>query len=133
MAIAASAIQTALYSRLTGDATLMGLITGVFDAVPDAQAFPYLTLGEFEGSEWSTFGTLGQTYLFTLHTWSQSKGTKAAQAIQSRVDTLLHRVTLSLSGAACVTCVREFDTVLRDPDGVTWHGVQRFRMWVTAT
>lgn len=131
MSTATSAIQTAIYTRLTGDATLMGLVTGVFDAVPQEQTLPYVTIGQFEGEDWSTFAKLGEAYAVNLHVWNDSaKGQKTVQAIQSRVDTLLNRAALTVTGYVAVSCIREYVTVLQDPDGVTWHGVQRFRIHV---
>ncbi len=133
MSSAQQPVQAGLYTKLTSDGTLMGLIQGVFDAVPNDQAYPYVTLGEIEADEWSTFARLGQSMVVTLHTWSQGKGKKDAQVIQSRIDTLLHRGTITVSGFTFVSCIREFETVLQDPErGETWHGVQRFRVHVHA-
>lgn len=132
MSSAALPLQAGLYSLLTGDATLMAMIGGVFDAVPDNQPCPYVTIGEVESADWSTFGKSGESFVLTLHVWSESKGKKEAQTIQNRLDTLVHRGTISVSGFTFVSAIREMATVMQDPDGVTWHGVQRFRIHVSA-
>ncbi len=37
-------LQKAIYGALTGDSTLMAMITGVHDHVPQETAFPYVTV-----------------------------------------------------------------------------------------
>ena len=128
MSSAAKELQRAIYLKLNGDATLSALITGVFDHVPQNQAFPYVVLGEDTLKDWSTFGTLGQEPTVTLHVWSRSRGKREAQDILSRIDTLLHRASLTVTGQNVTGIEREFEQTLRDGDGVTYHGVQRYRV-----
>lgn len=35
-----ASVQQALYSKLTGDGVLMGMVSGVYDAVPERVALP---------------------------------------------------------------------------------------------
>jgi Protein of unknown function (DUF3168) len=44
------ALQTALYNRLKASAELAAVCTGVFDYVPDQQAYPYVVFDALTGS-----------------------------------------------------------------------------------
>ena len=48
----------------------------------------------------------------------------------ARVYTLLHEQTLPIAGFTNVLTRFEFSDTFRDPDGLTQHGVQRYRMLV---
>lgn len=39
---AMKAVQKAVFEVLNGDATLMGMVNGIYDAVPENSAFPYI-------------------------------------------------------------------------------------------
>ena len=122
------AVQTSIYGVLTGDATLMAAITGVHDFVNRATGFPYVTIGEMTTLDWSTQQTTGMEMIVTIHSWSQYEGSKELKGIMALIHGLLHDATLSLSGHNFVNCRFDGSTVLRDPDGQTHHGVQRFRV-----
>ena len=46
MALPFLELQTAVYQRLSNDASLLNLVTGVYDHVTAGTAFPYVYLGE---------------------------------------------------------------------------------------
>ena len=50
-----------------------------------------------------------------------------------RIHTLLHDSSLSVSGFNLVNTRFEFMDILRDPDGITMHGVMRFRAVMLGT
>ena len=60
--------QTAAQARLTGDTTLMGLITGVFDMdnVAQGQALPYVSYGSHYGTPFKTFHHTNSESYFLL-------------------------------------------------------------------
>lgn len=128
MSSAAWELQRSIFAKLDGDATLTALVTGVFNRVPQGQAFPYIKIGHRTIRNWSTFGTLGEEPTITLHIWSRYRGNKEAEDIMSRMDTLLNRATLSVTGQNFVSIEREFSDVLEEQDGVTYHGIQRYRI-----
>lgn len=125
-------LQTAIYSRLTGDATLTALLassTAVYDDVPDGVAFPYLTIGQFTGAPRDTMGTTGRDVTVTVHAWSQYEGKKEAEQILSRVDEMLDRWQPTISGWNPTVMLHEFGPeIMDDPDGITRHGVSRYRL-----
>ena len=119
-------LQSAIYSALTGDATLMALITGVFDRPPQGTAFPYITLGESFGRDLSTLATVGMEHHFTLHVWSREGGRKQAAQIMERLHTLLHQVILTVTGQTMVTMSFVSSTIMLEDDGWTYHGEMQF-------
>ncbi len=131
MSSAAFELQKSIYTTLTGDGTLMGMISGVFDNVPDNQAFPYIAIGDDTLGDWSTFARLGQQATLTLHVYAQAEGKKVVKDILSRMDTLLNRANFAISGFALIGIVREFEETLVEQDGLTYHGVQRYRALIS--
>lgn len=128
-----NALQSAIYSALTNDATLSAAIDGVYDFVPDNQnAFPFITIGDITLNERDTDDTNGYSAVFVVHTWSRSEGKKQAADIQNLVYGLLHKTSPALSTGAVLLMVQESQEVMRDPDGRTFHGIQNFRATLTA-
>ena len=62
-----------------------------------------------------------------LNTFSQYRGSKEVKNIMSRIYALLHESSLSVSGASLVNLRFEFSDVIKENDGLTTHGLQRFR------
>ncbi len=130
MADAAFAVQTAIYDKLTGDAALMAAIDAVHDQVPENAAFPYLTIGEDTGRDFGTKTESGQSLTLTLDAWSRAHGRKEVKDILARVHALLHEQALSVAGFTHLLTRFEFTQTFRDPDGLTQHGVARYRIIV---
>lgn len=104
-------VQKAIYAKLTGDTTLTGMITGVFDYSPDNTPFPQVIIGQFMESRWNTFGRAGKNLVATLHVFSDKKGNKEAFTIVDRLNELLDDVTLTLDNHAMVSLQYE-DTLI---------------------
>jgi hypothetical protein len=64
----------------------------------------------------------------TLHTWSRYLGLAEAKQIMAAVVAALDQANLSISGHSLVLLRFEFSSTFLDPDGLTRHGVQRFRV-----
>lgn len=125
------ALQQAIYTRLSGDATLTSTLGAqVYDHVPEGAAFPYVTIGEVTEGPNDTMGKTGRDITITLHHWSQAKGMKQVHQLHNRVDELLDRWAPTVAGWETVEMLLEFYDTLRDPDGVTRHGVSRYRVYV---
>jgi len=62
-----------------------------------------------------------------LDVWSQYKGSKEVKQIMDKIHDLLHDSSISVSGFNLINLRFEFADIMRDPDGVTRHGVMRFR------
>ena len=131
MAYHGFALQEALYSRLNDDSTLGALVTGVFDAVPDDTALPIAVIGPSTSTDDATKTLDARDYVFNVDVWSNYRGMKETKNIVKQVYSLLHDYALTVSGASMVNLRCEFTTELLEDNGVTRHGVMRFRAFIT--
>ena len=128
MSIGQFALQTTIYSTLNGDNTLTNTLgAGVFDEVVENASYPFVALGEETAVDYSTKDLDGGEFTINIHVWSQYKGSKQTKEIMDRIHDLLHDSSLSVSGFNLANLRFEFSDILRDPDGITRHGVMRFR------
>lgn len=126
-------VQKALYDALSTDSDVGSVTQDVYDYVPqgsikDDSDFPYLVIGEDTAAPWDTDTWTGAEWTVTLHAWSRYRGQKEVKEIQDACYNLLHRLDLSVTGYNTVTVEWEFSETLMDPDGLTHHGVQQFRI-----
>ena len=128
MSIGQFALQTTIYSTLSNDNTLTNTLgAGVFDEVVEIASYPFVALGEETAIDYSTKDLDGGQFTINIHVWSQYKGSKQTKEIMDRIHDLLHDSSLSVSGFNLANLRFEFSDILRDPDGITRHGVMRFR------
>jgi|TARA_R100000231_G_scaffold113462_1_gene84258 hypothetical protein len=128
MSIGQFALQTTIYSTLSSDNTLTNTLgAGVFDEVVENATYPFVALGEETAIDYSTKDLDGGEFTINIHVWSQYKGAKETKEIMDRIHDLLHDSSLSVSGFNLANLRFEFSDILRDPDGITRHGVMRFR------
>lgn len=139
---ATQAVVDGLKAALDADATLGGLVSGIYGYVPAAAriAFPYLVLGR--RSRTNDSGAMqapGGHVAVQIDVWSDHKGPSQTHAILSRVAAVLEGADITVSGYQLVlgslTC--EVEDVFDEPDGdspdrVLIHGVQRWRCEVHA-
>lgn len=97
-ASAALAVQGAILTKLTADAQLMGLITGVADWIDGDQPYPYVHVGEAIETPDNTHDSHGSQTVVTLHVWSRYRGFKEALTIASRLRALLEHQPLTITG-----------------------------------
>jgi hypothetical protein len=134
MSIGQFQLQSAIYSTLNGDNNLTNTLgAGVYDEVLEDATYPFVSLGEETAIDYSTKDLQGGEFTINIHVWSQYKGAKQAKEIMDRIHTLLHNSSLSVSGFNLINLRFEFADILRDPDGVTRHGVMRFRAIILGT
>lgn len=128
MTHAALALQKAIFLALVADGGV-GALTGdrIHDAPPRAAAFPYVQFGEARMRDWSTGTEEGGEHRVTLHVWSRERGKAECWAVMDAVQAALHDADLALDGHGLVNLRIETAEARRDGDGVTWHGVMRFR------
>ena len=134
MSIGQFALQTTIYSTLSNDNTLTNTLgAGVFDEVVENASYPFVALGEETAIDYSTKDLDGGEFTINIHVWSQYKGSKQTKEIMDRIHDLLHDSSLSVSGFNLANLRFEFSDILRDPDGITRHGVMRFRAIILGT
>lgn len=129
-------LQKAVWKILTDDAQLMSKVVGVFDFVPDNSNFPYVQIGEFTTSPFGTFDRYGQEVTMTIHVWGQRiapnayQGMKQVEDIMEDVQRLLARSNFYIELWGNVGCWGDFATTLLEQDGITRHGILRYRLKV---
>lgn len=129
MASAGLALQRAIYAALSADAALTALLGPgrVFDDVPQATGYPYVSFGLTSERDWSTGTEDGAEHVITLNVWSKAAGRKQARGIAEAMRTALHDRALAVAGQRLVNLRHEFSEIRRDADGETYRGIVRYR------
>jgi hypothetical protein len=128
------ALLASLYTELSNDSAVMAIATGVYDHVPqvarpeDNSRFPYVLIGDIRMDESDTDTETGFNAQATIHTWSRQEGRDEVLRLQGAIYTALHRVDIVITGYNVSTCQQEYSDSFTDPDGLTRHGVQVFRV-----
>jgi hypothetical protein len=119
----------AIYAALAADAPLTALIGAnrVFDQPPAAALPTYVTIGDETARDYGSSAGDAQEHTVTIHTWSAQPSSVTCKEIMAAVRAALHEQPLALSAGRLVYLRQEFKETMRDPDGVTQHGLQRFR------
>lgn len=124
-------LQKALFSTLNGSVTgIDSANVPVYDDVPENTAYPYVILGEETTANNGSKTLDGVEHTVTMHAWSQYRGRREIKEIMQSIYSLLHNAAISVSGASLVNIRQEFSTTLAENDGITRHGVMRFRVVV---
>lgn len=125
-------LQKDIYGQLTGDVTLMGKITGVYDFVPDNKGYPFIQIGEIDFSDWSTHTFDGFAGVITVHVWHRpgARGRAPLHDIMQDIYRILHKNLFSIPDHTVVSMRYDFSQIVVDPDAVTYHGITRFRILI---
>ena len=128
MAIGQFDFQQTIFTALSNDNTLTSTYGAtIVDEVTSSTSYPFVTIGEETTSDFSTKTDAGGQVTINIHIWSDYKGSKECKQIMDKIHDLLHDSSLSVSGYNLINCRFEFSDILKDPDGITRHGVMRFR------
>lgn len=134
-------LQAAIATALRGDAELRAL-TGAtparfYDEVPGEAVFPYGNLGDEQENPDLADCLDGAEVFVTLHFWARNNGVTAARPMVKKLVGRAMTVLLDgfEAGTLTLTSHRLVDftlgspslRILRDPDGLTAHGVLSFR------
>jgi hypothetical protein len=117
-----SEVQTAIFAAL-GPALAP---VPVLDAAGPNQSFPYVTIGEFGANQADTLAEQGANLEITVHVWSRGAGMQETQQLMTRAKDALDRQRLPAAGFQWVDTIWTYAQTLREPDGMTRHGVLRF-------
>lgn len=131
MSEAMFAVQDAVLEVLAASSAVqehLGSPARIFDHVPPEATFPFLTLGEAVAVPFDTKDRSGMSQTITLHVWSRYRGRKQVKDVLKAVYDTLHQGTLSVAGQDFVDCRFEAAETMLDDDGLTYHGVARYRV-----
>lgn len=125
--MAANALMTAIYARLSGDVELRALVgpDGVRDRMLARAALPCVVFGEIDSRD--ADGETLQVHLITLEVWSLAEGRREAQGIAARVRALLHDAALVLEGAVLVSLLHRDTKTRREAKTKFQLAEMRFR------
>lgn len=130
-------IATAIIGALKASAALESQLTvyesspAVFTHVPqDLESYPYVVLFEVGMDNDDNDAELGFDGTLNIHSWSDQRNIETIGSIQKAIYDALHHAELTMNDYSLVDIHQEFSTILRDPDGITMHGVQRYRIMI---
>lgn len=123
--------QEALYRVLTNDSTLMSLVSGVYDFVPENVSGTYITIGDDEFEPWDTMGTRGSIVTHEIHIFDEgSRGRATVKKVMRQLYNTLHYGSITISGYDHIGTQFEFEASYQEEDGLTYHGVQRYKTYL---
>jgi len=118
-------VQKAIYGVLDN-----ALSIPVYDDVPDNANAPYVVIGDDTFVEFDTDSEVGFEATVTIHSWSVYRGRSQVKNIMGQIYNALHRAEFTVTGYNLIGCDCEFSETFLESDGVTRHGVQRFRILI---
>lgn len=124
-------VHKAFVAALRGDTAVAALVGArVYDRMPQASQFPAISLGPIYGQPAvETVGGEGFELLVTLDIWSRSQaGRVEASRIMAAIIARLNNAELTLDTKSVVLCRLSDQFTVQDQDGVTHHGIQRWRV-----
>lgn len=128
MADASLTLQGVVYAALTA-APPIG--ASVYDAAPQDAAFPHIEIGDSLTLDWSASLLRGEEHRLDIHVWSRYRGNAEVKTLMGAVKNRLHEQSLSLTGNGLVDLRFSDEETMLDADGLTRHGIIRFRAMTT--
>lgn len=135
--------QKTFYIILSTDADLQTLIGGtghlpvpgpskIYDRVPNELPFPFITIGDMQWEDRGNHTLEGLRADLIINVWYREPGAgrKAVQAIQKRIDELIHKTDPCIEGWNIVGLRRSTVNIVIDPDNITLHGIQKFNLMI---
>ena len=124
-------LQKAIYTTL--EAALVQPVYSLGN-VPQAFEGVYVVVGDSTLLPHDSDQQLGFECTIKVDTWDNdpnSRGFNQLKPLMGEVYNALNRATFTVTGYTLVDIQSEFEQPFLDPDGVTTHGVQRFRAILT--
>lgn len=101
----------------------------VFTTPPqDFNGDPYIVISDSNLSTDDNDNGFRFEGVFNVHTWSNKRDMIIVGNLQKAIYDALHHYELPMNGYEIIDLHQEFSDILLDPDGITSHGVQRFRI-----
>lgn len=118
----------AVYVALDATSGLTGIIS---ESLSNADPFPKIWLEDGGADDWSNKDDNGLEAFVNLHVGSQKEGTKEIRGLMDKCHGALHNVDLVLANGQSVLCQFLRHDVVIDSDGITRHGIMRFKLLVS--
>lgn len=132
MASASVEFQQAIVALLKADAAVSAAVgTRVYDGAPADATYPFITIGESTIIDDGATCINGNEETLTLHIWASDQARVwPCKEIVAAVREALRGAALALTTHACAGIRLEAAQQLRDPDGITAHGVVPVTAWL---
>ena len=118
----------AVYTKLNNTSGLTGLLS---ESLADDQVFPKIWIEDGGADDWSNKDDNGLEANINLHIGSRYRGTKELRGLMDKCYAALHFVDLTLTNGQSVLCQFTRHDIVTDSDGITRHGVMRFKLLVS--
>ena len=118
----------AVYVALDATTGLTGIIS---ESLSNVDPFPKIWLEDGGADDWSNKDDNGLEAFVNLHVGSQKEGTKEIRGLMDKCHSALHNVDLVLANGQSVLCQFLRHDVVIDSDGITRHGIMRFKLLVS--
>jgi hypothetical protein len=126
-------IQTFIVSTLKADAAVMALAGGVYD-VPPTEPYKgktaYISLGATDSVTDDADCISGISHTIQIDIWSKAVGMPECKKLMTAVRRCLHQTEAELAENGLCEVNLVFSRTLREPDGLTNHGVMQFEFQV---
>lgn len=125
-------LQGAIVQRLKNDPALSAMIGGrVYDDIPRSNGqvsatFPFVSFGPVDETSDDATCITGFEISIQLDVWSRAQGFPECRQIIDLVRRALLNEELELTVNSLVDFTHRMTQTLRDPDGITSHGVLHF-------
>jgi len=128
------ALQAAISGLLLGSPDVTSLLDDrIFDKIPNAPEFPYMSFGEFQMLPELGEGIDAAQSFVTLHTWDRFKSSRATKGLARSIIAALHDQDLTIDGGGVQSLLLQSSRVIPDPDGLTSHGILVFEILTDAS
>jgi hypothetical protein len=123
-----------LYSKLTGDSTLTGLVsTRIYNGTaPTSAAYPMVVYQALSGVDVNGVGAVFamEDELFMVKAIIRSTSWGTAETIANRINALLHKAAGAVTGGTVISCVRLYvDKIDEIDNGARYKTImQRYRI-----
>ncbi|ADO43118.1 DUF3168 domain-containing protein [Ketogulonicigenium vulgare] len=127
MSSPATELQDAIEAAVRADAALMAIIAGIYDRVPDrpwGAANGYISFGPWDSVSQEGGCQAIEDVSLQLDAWSNRTGRAHCEEIMQRLRRIMGQVQTDRH--PIVARGDPFSQVLRDPNGLTLHGVLRY-------
>lgn len=119
-------LQKGIFQNLSSNPSLTAKVTGVFDSVGEAQAFPYVTISEPIMLPFETKQKFGEELSIVIHAWSTYNGKKEAVEILNLCLSSLAK-KMNLNGFTVQKVKVDEIRVFDDADPRIKHGILRMK------
>lgn len=123
---ASAELQKLIFDTLRADAAVMAIANGVYDRVPSSPygtRTAYISFGPSDVVDDGADCIDAGIYTFQVDAWSIAVGQVECKRLVDAIKDALHERDLQLTENALAEIRVDFRRILKDPDGLTTHGV----------